>query len=396
MRRHFAAPLLLFGTLSLAAGCGGRPFTGELAELDGFINSNRVEDIDVDTTDETDANVRRLREQARDALRDARVNHQYATEAWQNRKDDQAREYTRVGLIYYHAADNYATSADARVRLGEANSLHQAQRQRRNMYNDALNSERELISLLETIQTLFAQNEELRRELATAQTQFQTEAQAVFSIQEARIAQREAEGNKAPQYAADLYTQASATLARANQLYASGTHEQATETALRAVEEFRRATEISRPNFAAEQDVVLRDAQNQALFDRARSDFGESLAFIDARGIVVVLPGVFIRSQANFVEERVNLLEMVVEMARQFDNRSILVEGHTQDRGTDDVNMTLSRTRADRVQEYLLQRGIRGSRLSTAGFGEAAPRYDNRTDGGRADNDRVEVVFLVR
>ncbi|MCB9507601.1 MAG: OmpA family protein [Myxococcales bacterium] len=395
MARRTLTLALVFAAAALGA-CGGRPFVDDLAELDGLLASNRVDDIDIDTSGIEDTNVRELRQQARDSLANSRLNYEHAADAWQNRKDDQADEFTRVGLIYFHAADNYATSADARERLGEANALYQAQRQRRNEYNDAIRSENELIALLETISQLFERNEALQRQLATVEAQFQTEAQAVYSIQEARIAQREAEGTKAPQYAADLYTQANASLARANQLYESGDYEGTAEIALRAIEEYHRATEAARPSFVAEQDVVLRDGQNQQIFQAATRAFGDQLAFIDARGIVVVIPGLFVRGQTDVNSDRVHLLDLVLDLIRQYDNRQILIEGHTQDRGADDANMALSQTRANAVQDYFLDRGVRGSRISTAGFGEAAPRFDNRTDGGRADNDRVEVVFLVR
>ena len=167
------------------AACGGRPYQDELAELDDVLSSAFAEDMRVDLDEIEDQNVRDLRERALELLDAAHVNFDFADDAWRGRKDDQATEFSRVGLIYYHAAENYSRSAEARVRLSTANVRHQEQRERRNTFNDVLRSEEELVALLETVQQLFERNEELRRELATIEEQYQSESRAVYAIQEA-------------------------------------------------------------------------------------------------------------------------------------------------------------------------------------------------------------------
>jgi outer membrane protein OmpA-like peptidoglycan-associated protein len=228
------------------------------------------------------------------------------------------------------------------------------------------------------------------------EAQFQSESRSVYAIQEARILQREAEGVKADEFATQQYTGANASLTRAAAHYDEGDYEAAYDIALRSMEEYRLAIETSQPNFLAEQDNILRDGQNQAIFEDAQRRFGAELAFIDARGIVVVVPGLFARGSSNKVDERIYLLDEILTILRSYDNRQILIEGHSQDRGSSENNMALSQTRSSEVQDYFLQRAISASRLSTAGFGEEAPRFDNRTDGGRADNDRVEIIFVVQ
>ena len=70
------------------------------------------------------------------------------------------------------------------------------------------------------------------------------------------------------------------------------------------------------------------------------------------------------------------------------------VAGHTDDDGPDDFNMDLSKRRAASVKNYLLDKGIEESRLSSQGYGETEPMDSNRTEFGRANNRRVEFRIL--
>jgi outer membrane protein OmpA-like peptidoglycan-associated protein len=70
----------------------------------------------------------------------------------------------------------------------------------------------------------------------------------------------------------------------------------------------------------------------------------------------------------------------------------VRVEGHTDNVGPAEMNVKLSRERADAVREALVQRGVHRDRLSTQGYGEAHPVAPNRTKAGRAKNRRVEFV----
>jgi outer membrane protein OmpA-like peptidoglycan-associated protein len=66
-----------------------------------------------------------------------------------------------------------------------------------------------------------------------------------------------------------------------------------------------------------------------------------------------------------------------------------VVEGHTDNTGSDSYNLKLSQQRADAVRQYLLAKGISGTRIEAKGFGEMQPVGDNATAEGRALNRRV-------
>lgn len=78
------------------------------------------------------------------------------------------------------------------------------------------------------------------------------------------------------------------------------------------------------------------------------------------------------------------------------DNPGIRVEigGHTDDQGTTEYNLELSRKRAQSVYEYLLNKGSNGSKITFKGFGETQPVSSNETEEGRALNRRTEITIL--
>jgi outer membrane protein OmpA-like peptidoglycan-associated protein len=71
----------------------------------------------------------------------------------------------------------------------------------------------------------------------------------------------------------------------------------------------------------------------------------------------------------------------------------VLIEGHTDDVGSEESNFNLSQRRANSVKSYLMTQGIQSDRLTTSGLGEGSPVAGNDTATGRQQNRRVEVVI---
>ena len=82
-------------------------------------------------------------------------------------------------------------------------------------------------------------------------------------------------------------------------------------------------------------------------------------------------------------------LDRVVKFMNDVPRAAGVLEGHTDSVGGAAANLRLSQRRADAVRQYLLSKGIDGSRLKAAGYGETRPEADNETAEGRAKNRRV-------
>jgi OOP family OmpA-OmpF porin len=79
---------------------------------------------------------------------------------------------------------------------------------------------------------------------------------------------------------------------------------------------------------------------------------------------------------------------------KKYPATTAVIEGHTDEVGTDEYNMQLSQRRANSVMEYLVTHsGIAPSRLKAVGYGKTRPVADNRTEEGKRQNRRIDSVI---
>jgi len=88
-------------------------------------------------------------------------------------------------------------------------------------------------------------------------------------------------------------------------------------------------------------------------------------------------------------------LDKLVKVLNSNPDTNIEVQGHTDSKGSEAYNQTLSERRADEVSGYLTREGISASRTTIKGFGETVPKYENETAEGRAQNRRVEFLITA-
>ncbi|MEO8887588.1 MAG: DUF6089 family protein [Mucilaginibacter sp.] len=75
-------------------------------------------------------------------------------------------------------------------------------------------------------------------------------------------------------------------------------------------------------------------------------------------------------------------------------NFSLKLAGHTDNVGSNDANMKLSKERAESVKNYLVSQGANASRIEATGYGETQPIASNKTAKGRQQNRRVEFTLF--
>ncbi len=112
------------------------------------------------------------------------------------------------------------------------------------------------------------------------------------------------------------------------------------------------------------------------------------------RGLLVTLGDVLFEfGKANLLPTSGSRLDKLADFLRQYPDRKLLIEGHTDSVGSSAANQTLSERRAQSVQQALTMRGVDPSRITTRGYGKDYPVANNGTPEGRALNRRVEVVI---
>ncbi len=88
-------------------------------------------------------------------------------------------------------------------------------------------------------------------------------------------------------------------------------------------------------------------------------------------------------------------VEELANVLKKYPDTDVLIEGHTDSKGSDNYNMSLSEKRAQTVSSYLRGKDIAASRMRTVGYGEKQPVASNDTDDGRTQNRRVTFVITA-
>jgi len=116
----------------------------------------------------------------------------------------------------------------------------------------------------------------------------------------------------------------------------------------------------------------------------------------EARGTVITLEGavLFVTGKSELAPLAQQKLTEVAKALNDIDpSKRIVVEGHTDSRGSDEDNLALSQRRATTVRDYLVSQGVAEDRITAVGRGETQPLASNDTTEGRANNRRVEIVI---
>lgn len=118
-----------------------------------------------------------------------------------------------------------------------------------------------------------------------------------------------------------------------------------------------------------------------------------TLDSIRAGGAVTLSNIFFATNEATLKSESTAELEKLRDLLQKNPTWIVQIEGHTDNVGSDDYNIALSKARAEAVVKYLVDHGIEQKKLSAKGFGAAQPVADNATEEGRQQNRRV--VFRI-
>lgn len=88
-------------------------------------------------------------------------------------------------------------------------------------------------------------------------------------------------------------------------------------------------------------------------------------------------------------------LDKVAGVFNDYPETNLLVEGHTDDTGSEQYNLKLSEARAQSVTSYLESKGVAANRFTVKWYGEAQPKYPNDSEANRVLNRRVEIAVVA-
>lgn len=165
------------------------------------------------------------------------------------------------------------------------------------------------------------------------------------------------------------------------------------------VEERDRARLMARTSEAerARQDAreaTLRAQASQEETEQLQRQIDELNAKPTDRGLVLTLREVLFETNQHALKAGAHAdLDRLADFLKEYDERDVRIQGHTDSTGDENYNRDLSKRRAEAVKEYLVSQGIEPRRIATAGRGEAMPVANNDTASGRQLNRRVEILI---
>ncbi|NCN95674.1 MAG: OmpA family protein, partial [Bdellovibrionales bacterium] len=97
-------------------------------------------------------------------------------------------------------------------------------------------------------------------------------------------------------------------------------------------------------------------------------------------------------AKAELIEQSRREIQRIVRALRNKNVKRIIVEGHTDNVGSNRYNLELSEKRAKTVRGILMDElFLKGDQVIAIGFGEERPVATNKTDRGRQENRRVDL-----
>jgi len=177
--------------------------------------------------------------------------------------------------------------------------------------------------------------------------------------------------------------------------------QKAAEAEAERLREERDRVRLSARTYEAE---LARERAEQARLDAQSASarallLEQQLAVLQARdterGLVMTLQeGVlFEYDRAELKPGAMRNLSPLIAFLKDYPIRTLLIEGYTDNIGSDSYNLDLSQRRAMAVRDFLVMNGISADRIIARGYGESYPVTSNTNEAGRQQNRRVEIVI---
>jgi peptidoglycan-associated lipoprotein len=96
--------------------------------------------------------------------------------------------------------------------------------------------------------------------------------------------------------------------------------------------------------------------------------------------------------QYNILPQDEAILQRIANWLRENDQVRVMIEGHCDERGTNEYNMALGEQRALAARRYLVELGVGAARLGTVSYGEEQPLDPRSTEDAWSRNRRAHFV----
>ena len=142
--------------------------------------------------------------------------------------------------------------------------------------------------------------------------------------------------------------------------------------------------------------TVIPDSIEIGLLDQSNTRLIKKTIPIVELGRKLIIENLLFQTARYELPANVSELNILAEFMLNKPSIDIVIEGHTDSIGSDQINDILSHRRAESVKRYLVLKGVAAGRIQTKGYGKRRPIASNDTEFGRGLNRRTEIVITAK
>ena len=98
----------------------------------------------------------------------------------------------------------------------------------------------------------------------------------------------------------------------------------------------------------------------------------------------------FASGKSTILASSYKILDDIAKTMKDNPEYNLFIKGHTDNDGNADLNLQLSKDRAEAVRKYLIGKGVSEARMHSEGYGDTQPLVPNNSAANKAKNRRVE------
>ncbi len=359
---------LLLGLL-LALGCAGIKPSAEMTEFAQ----------DTETRDGKEVKLRFPELVAKAEAWDAK-----ARMAQEDKDEELMKLYSHIAMLWWESAKLRSNAVDLdaeRQQLAKdtaqiENELAEVQK-REKLAKATLDRMKQIIALEGTM----ADN----AEVATARGHITSAIEAI----------KAAQGVDADVHAKVTFAAAEAKLKAATSALGKNKPNDAVSLAIEAKASAEAAYSEAEAKFMSTSADQAKLNRQKALFDALAAVSGAERSMVEGGGVMITIVEAFSSTGVTIDPSRVAAFDTIAQTAKNYGEYSLVIEGHTDSRGSKAKNLQLSESRAQSVLAYLAQKGVSPSRMNAMGKGSNEPVAENSTKEGRSKNRRIEILFAA-
>jgi outer membrane protein OmpA-like peptidoglycan-associated protein len=360
--------IIMFAAFALVS-CSRLPKPAEMTQFEGERKAREGEELKLEHPE---------------LVKNADAEYQKAVEAHDDKEKELLEHHAHLAWMWWQSA---SLRRDTKVAGAETETVDKETAQLESELAEAKKRQKLAKATLERMQQIIALEGKVSdsQEVNTAKT----------AIGEALAALKEAQAVDADVHASASFSAAEGKLKAATDALGKNKPKDALSLAIEAKATAESAKREAEPKYTSTEADQAKLTRNKALFDAVAGVSGVSAsqvaggvqatvveAFSSGAGSVTIVP----MMEATFIK--------LAEVAKQFPDYGIVIEGHTDSKGNKSKNLQLSDARAKSVSAFLAAQGVAPDRMSSLGKGSAEPVADNKTKDGRSKNRRIEILFV--